>query len=653
MRQLFDGSGRPVTPIGLIGKGGEGSVYSIAERDDLVAKIYHEAPTPHKSAKLVSMATLQTPALLEMTAWPMETLHTNPEGSGSIVGLLMRKVVGYKEAHALYSPKSRRTEFANASWRFLIHAASNVARAFARVHEHNHVIGDVNHGNVMISAQATVMMIDCDSFQVRESQGTVFLCEVGVPTYTAPELQGQILNRIARTVNHDNFGLAVLIFHLLFMGRHPFAGRFLGHGDMPIETAIQQHRFAFGADGSQTLMQPPPNTLPLVGISPDLAMLFLRAFSKSGSQPGARPTAPEWVYSLDALKKQLKRCSVNSAHDYLNSLRSCPWCDIEKKTGSVLFSVQFVTAVAPQDNFEISSAWSRIVAVGPLSPAPPLPTAAAFTVSLQASAEAKARGHQRRIANRVGLVITSLPTCLLILGALDGYFWFWISVVSAFVWILALRAVSTSEEKAYWTQVAAAANCGCQSLERNWHDCASGHKFIELQKKLEACRQEYNSIPATRQKLLQNLEADREKAQFRKYLETTFLQLNSVPGIGPGRMATLASYGIETAADITEAALDPVPGFGPSYTQRLLSWRRNVERKFVFNPAIGVDPAQIQSVEASIASRRHELEQRILKGPEELTSLKETLTNARNEISLAFEAQMRLRIQAELNRDAL
>src|SRR4051812_24821096 len=36
------------------------------------------------------------------------------------------------------------------------------------------------------------------------------------------------LRNVERKPEHDAIGLALLIFHLLFMGRHPFAGRFQG-----------------------------------------------------------------------------------------------------------------------------------------------------------------------------------------------------------------------------------------------------------------------------------------------------------------------------------------------------------------------------------------------------------------------------------------
>jgi len=45
-----------------------------------------------------------------------------------------------------------------------------------------------------------------------------------------------VFRGLERSAGHDAFGLAVLLFHLLFMGRHPFAGRSLA-GEMTIQYA--------------------------------------------------------------------------------------------------------------------------------------------------------------------------------------------------------------------------------------------------------------------------------------------------------------------------------------------------------------------------------------------------------------------------------
>ena len=151
----------------------------------------------------------------------------------------------FKSIHLLYGPKSRLAEFPQATWAFLVHAACNLARALAVLHAGGNVVGDINHGNVLVSSRGVIKLIDCDSFQIQAGERR-YLCEVGVPTHTPPELQGHNLRTVTRTPNHDAFGLAVVIFQLLFLGRHPFSGTFLGRGDMPLERAIRELRFAYG-----------------------------------------------------------------------------------------------------------------------------------------------------------------------------------------------------------------------------------------------------------------------------------------------------------------------------------------------------------------------------------------------------------------------
>jgi DNA-binding helix-hairpin-helix protein with protein kinase domain len=48
-------------------------------------------------------------------------------------------------------------------------------------------------------------------------------------------------------------------------------------------------------------------------------------------------------------------------------------------------------------------------------------------------------------------------------------------------------------------------------------------------------------------------------------------------------LATLLSYGIETAADLTEDGLDAIPGFGPATIRYLMTWRQDMERGFRFD----------------------------------------------------------------------
>jgi DNA-binding helix-hairpin-helix protein with protein kinase domain len=247
---LYGADNRPLILDQEVGKGGEGSVWSVSGDTSIVAKFYHNGLEPDKAKKIEAMCRLKSDSLLRISAWPMATLRAI--SSGVPEGLLMPRIKGYQEAHLLYTPKSRRANFPEAQFPFIIHASINIARAFATVHDAGQVIGDVNHGNLLISDDARVALIDCDSFEIRDG-GAVFPCLVGVPTYTPPELQGHSFQGVTRTKQHDAFGLAVLIFNMLFLGRHPYAGIFRGGtADKTIEEAIREFRFAYQPDNRLT-----------------------------------------------------------------------------------------------------------------------------------------------------------------------------------------------------------------------------------------------------------------------------------------------------------------------------------------------------------------------------------------------------------------
>ena len=154
-------------------------------------------------------------------------------GGGAVRGFTMPKATGHQTIHHLYSPKSRASSFPEADFRFLVHVGMNLARAFDRLHASDCVIGDVNYGNVLVSSKATVRLIDCDSFQVRSPTGWIFRCEVGSRPLCRRSCKGSSSGWLIADPDHDAFGLAILIFHLLFQGRHPFAGRFQGPDPAP------------------------------------------------------------------------------------------------------------------------------------------------------------------------------------------------------------------------------------------------------------------------------------------------------------------------------------------------------------------------------------------------------------------------------------
>ncbi|MGP6190364.1 MAG: hypothetical protein ACLPSH_09860 [Vulcanimicrobiaceae bacterium] len=158
--------------------------------------------------------------LRSVAAWPVGMLY---EGARP-VGFTMPRLNSQAPLHELLGPKRRQMLFPDANWKFLIHTAENVARAFEVLHGRGVIVGDVNSSNLVVYRDSMTQFIDCDSFQVA-ANGTVFRCRVGVAEYQPPELHGKDLSRVDRMPQHDLFGLAVMIFQLLFVGKASVRGR--------------------------------------------------------------------------------------------------------------------------------------------------------------------------------------------------------------------------------------------------------------------------------------------------------------------------------------------------------------------------------------------------------------------------------------------
>lgn len=327
--------GETISLAERLGGGGEGTVYAVKGSPDTVAKIYIAEMSPERREKLATMVGANTSALSQITAWPSDLLLSGTK----TVGFLMPRAKSAHDVHVLYGMKSRKANFPTAGFKFLVHSAMNLSRAFSVVHRHSIVIGDVNERLAMVSQDATVRLIDCDSFQITQT-GKRYYCDVGTPIFIPPELQGAAtLRGVERTEQHDVFGLAVLIFHILFLGKHPYAGICPQITDMPLETAIQQNRYAYASDRKRTQMQAPPNSPPPASAGSRIAALFEQSFDPSASRGlQRRPSSSEWADALQELLRNLVDCKNNAAHAYASSFSTCPWCAVEAHSRLELFN---------------------------------------------------------------------------------------------------------------------------------------------------------------------------------------------------------------------------------------------------------------------------------------------------------------------------
>ena len=184
-RQLRTQNGRSIILANELGKGGEGTVYEVQGDAAIAVKIYRPDKAGERRQKIEAIVAAQWHKNISCVAFPIDVLFGS---AGQFLGFTMLRIAGNKPIHALYSPTSRKTSFPKANFPFLIRTAQNIARAVASVHATGCVIGDINHSGILISENALATLIDCDSFQVQVA-GKTFLCKVGVPDFTPPELQ--------------------------------------------------------------------------------------------------------------------------------------------------------------------------------------------------------------------------------------------------------------------------------------------------------------------------------------------------------------------------------------------------------------------------------------------------------------------------------
>ncbi|AEG15146.1 hypothetical protein Desku_1566 [Desulfofundulus kuznetsovii DSM 6115] len=623
---VYDSRGQPVKLGAIIGRGGEGSVFSLPERPDLVAKIYHTVEK-EKIEKISFMVKNSNNKLLRWTAWPVDTLHNSP--NGQTVGFLMPKADG-KSIHLLFGPKSRLVEFPKATWPFLIHTATNLARAFALIHENGYVIGDVNDLNIRVTEQAIVKLIDCDSFQVK-ANGRYYLCRVAVSTYLPPELHGVSLNSVVRTINHDNFGLAVLIFQLLFMGRHPFSGQYLGRGDAPtLEQNIQNFRFAYSSLKDKQIRQP-PGTLSLSAVSPGVAELFERAFSPSGTREGGRPSAREWVKNLNDLLQQVKVCSLHNGHHYFKALTQCPWCIIERETKVRLYN--FVITSIGTSSFNLEAVWAAIERVPSPGPAPPFPKS---NIKIPPNSHVFQQGSILKKRKRIAAVVAIIGILSQCFLALRGSGSLWVVVitilVATFIARFGTKSAYQEAKKAYQQ-----AKERMSQLQERWHREVGEEEFKNKLTLLFEAKQKYKDMPNLRHKKIKELEGKKMERQLKRFLDLHRLVDAKIDKIGPTRKAVLRSYGIETAADIDYRALKNIPGFGPVLIHNLVKWRQEIEKRFVFDPTRALDPTDLAEIDREIEMEKHRLEQLLLNGATELERIAQQIHAKRQALLVEVE----------------
>jgi DNA-binding helix-hairpin-helix protein with protein kinase domain len=584
-------SSRSITLASEIGRGGEGVVLSVVEYPNWVAKVYSTEVSSQRTNKLKAMVHLRNDRIQNLCAWPTDLIVDRAD---RVVGFVMPRVSKALDVHKLYGPTSRQRDFPDVGMRALLYAARNLASAFSVVHNQHCVIGDINDRSALIAPDMTVKLIDCDSFQISD-RGQLYSCDVGTPTHQPPELQGVSTFRgLARTPNHDNFGLAVQIFQLIFLGRHPYDGRAEGQDVADTASRIKMHMFMYGKGAAAKKLKPPPYALPLDHYGPELASMFERAFSPVSCN-GGRPTAGDWVSTLTELAQgKLGRCKHNRAHFAASGTRRCEICAIERVSGALLFLPPPGSAIlssspaggrssaAQQLRVEILQLRSQLTGGR-------LPTPDDLTSSVTATPAPPSINPVAvrvvALAVLVGSILASSKVPMAFLAGLAGAVILW--------------ALSNNKDRARKSRADALlkAELKYRDAANDWSILLSGEDLRRAEEEVRNAERRAPNLQPERQNLLQRARDNERGRQLKAFLEQFSVASADINQIGRARLTALRSYRIETAADITQGKLLSVPGIGPKRAMFLMNWKDQIQKRFSYNAQSALPKSVLDQVD--------------------------------------------------------
>lgn len=351
---IFYGRNRSVSYslVNSLGKGGEGEVFEVEGRNDLVAKIYWdskfvsapESPEPRQEMKEKIETMLDQPVNpyingVLSVAWPQDIL-TNQQGQ--FVGYTMPRVNSKYHIFAASRERERLQLFPHYSWKTAVLIACNLTLAVKVVHQSGAVVGDMNPNNIMLDEKGHVTLIDTDSFNItNQKTGKIYKCTVGVSEMLPPELQGKDLSKPSSvfSVQTDSFALSIHIFNLLMNNCHPFGCTGLNQSQSstsvnPLVSNILKGNCPYVNSRIGTASPDAPDIRML---PEDVRQLFQRAFGYTVSTAvrsdtiSNRPQIEEWRNALLRLyESPMTECgkALPKLHLYPKSYSHCPWCDI-------------------------------------------------------------------------------------------------------------------------------------------------------------------------------------------------------------------------------------------------------------------------------------------------------------------------------------
>lgn len=283
-------------------QGGEAAVHTVPQYPGVVVKLYHPQVLAKRhlilQEKIETMVSNPTLARFKQHAqlsWPRFSVFDENQ---QWRGYAMKKADGVpmtRLAHAM----AYREHFPGLDRPTLVSYLLSLLRTLHELHRADVSVGDYNPANFLCDPRAkAVTLIDSDSWQVRTADKT-YPCPVAAPDMLAPELLGKNLGQLQRSEESERFSLAILLFKVLMLGRHPFD---VVGGESPVEN-IRRGYFPYGIGGGGIPKGPWFNIWSHLPYK--LKEQFVRTFKEGCQNPEKRTSIKEWIELFKLYQKEM------------------------------------------------------------------------------------------------------------------------------------------------------------------------------------------------------------------------------------------------------------------------------------------------------------------------------------------------------------
>lgn len=353
-------SGEAIHLSNPIAQGGEASIYR-AKPDVLVKIFERDSVTIINKYKIFAMTeNTRFPEHKKKDSpfsFPLIPLMSKPANNDfqDIIGYAMYEKKGATLHSLINFLKIQNGDvLQNTSRLDLVNMLIDVLKAFNALHKDGLIVGDVSLRNILFDEKTKkIAIIDNDSFQCNldvpaihveqvkhlyknlenkrndkfkltkekatelynTTKNVPFFCEVCTDEYTAPELNNVPLNKTPRPIYVEYFALAVLIFQVLMLGKHPLVSK----KETDVRAAISNMEFPYKLEFWEQNDDIPDGNWAIQWshLPAYIKETFIKTFDKETlSNPEKRVNIDEWLEVLTEYAQYLEKTKTKNVLIY-------------------------------------------------------------------------------------------------------------------------------------------------------------------------------------------------------------------------------------------------------------------------------------------------------------------------------------------------